>query len=50
MNIRPQVLTAMIALFAIGMTTMLVVPEHTEVIVSSVVTGLVGLGMQLLKS
>ena len=48
MSIRPQILTAMIALAIIGMTS-LIIGAFTEVIVVACITGIVGLGMALLK-
>ena len=49
-SIKPQILTAIIAITTIAMTIIIVAPEYIEVIVGGAVTGIGMLGMKLLEN
>lgn len=49
-RVRPQILTAILILGAIGITTIFVAPDHIDKVAIGVVTGIGMLGMKLLES
>ncbi len=47
MNWKPQIFAAILALLAIGVTTIFVAPSYVEIVVPSAITGIAALGMKL---